>query len=301
MEIPQYPASRPLEMADKPLLDRLCGDIQPRISELTFAGLYLFRKAHDYRLTTAADSIVMLGRGYGGSDYFLPPLGGDVVKALNIMFNNGQTLYGADDQFADRYLAGETFNITELRDSSDYLYLREELATLPGSRFHKKKNRISYFTNRHNYTVTLFSREHTEGCLNLLDKWFQNFRSDAERSLLMEVEATSEALRSAELLGLEGVIVIVNDFIAAFALGERLNRDTAVCHFEKADPFTEGLYQLVNREFARLLFQECRYLNREQDLGDMGLRNAKLSYHPVELVKKYSVKYRDHKDFVALY
>jgi len=61
------------------------------------------------------------------------------------------------------------------------------------------------------------------------------------------------------------------------------------------------LYQLVNREFARLLFQECRYLNREQDLGDMGLRSAKLSYHPVELVKKYLVKCPDHKDFVALY
>jgi uncharacterized protein len=301
MEIPQYPASRPLEMADKYLLDRLCNDFQPRISELTFAGLYLFRGAHNYQLTTTADSIVVLGRGYSESDYFLPPLGGDIAKALNVMFNNGQTLYGADDRFVDRYLAGETFNISELRDSCDYLYLREELATLPGNRFHKKKNRISYFTARHDYTVTLFSREHTESCLNLLDKWFQNFMNDAEMSLIMEVEATSEALHSAELLGLEGVVVIVNDRVAAFAIGERLNRDTAVCHFEKGDPFTEGLYQLVNREFARLLFKECRFLNREQDLGDMGLRSAKLSYHPVELVKKYSVKHRDHKDFVALY
>jgi len=87
----------------------------------------------------------------------------------------------------------------------------------------------------------------------------------------------------------------VNDSVAAFSLGERLNRDTAVCHFEKADPFTEGLYQLVNREFARLLFQECRYINREQDLGDVGLRSAKLSYHPVELVKKYLVKSTEYK------
>jgi hypothetical protein len=79
----------------------------------------------------------------------------------------------------------------------------------------------------------------------------------------------------------------VNGSIAAFALGERLNRDTAVCHFEKADPFMEGLNQLINREFARLLFQECTYVNREQDLGNMGLRNAKLSYHPVDMVKKF--------------
>jgi uncharacterized protein len=301
MEIPPYPASRSLEIADKPLLDRLCADIQPRISELTFAGLYLFRKAHEYKLATAADSIIVLGKGYDGAGYFLPPLGGDVAQALKVMFADGQSLYGADDQFADRYLAGNAVQITDLRDSCDYLYLREELATLPGSRFHKKKNRISYFTRRHDYTVTLFSGEHLNGCLNLLDKRFQNSRNGAGSSLHMEVEATYDALHCAEELGLEGVVVVVNDSVAAFALGERLNRDTAVCHFEKADPFTEGLYQLVNREFARLLFQECRYLNREQDLGDMGLRSAKLSYHPVELVKKYLVTCSDHKDFVALY
>jgi uncharacterized protein len=300
MEIPPYPAARPLVLTDKPLLDRLCADIQPRVSELTFAGLYLFRMAHEYKLATVADSIVVLGKGYDGSWYFLPPLGGDVAQALKVMFADGHSLYGADDQFADIYFVGNTVQITDLRDSCDYLYLREELATLPGSRFHKKKNRISYFTSRHDYTVALFSGEHLNGCLNLLDKLVQSSLDDIGSSLRMEMEATYEALRCAELLGLEGIVVIVNENVAAFSLGERLNRDTAVCHFEKADPFTEGLYQLVNREFARLLFQECRYLNREQDLGDMGLRSAKLSYHPVELVKKYLVTCSDHKHFVAL-
>jgi hypothetical protein len=300
MEIPPYPASRPLAMSDKQLLDRLCTDIQPRVSELTFAGLYLFRKAHEYRLATVADAIIVMGKGYDGSEYFMPPFGGDIEKALKVMFADGRSLYGADDLFVARYCTGNTMQMTELRDSCDYIYLREELATLPGSRFHKKKNRINYFTSRHDYTVTLFSSEHLKGCLNLLDRLVQSSRDDIGSSLRMELEATYEALECAELLCLEGVVVTVNGNVAAFALGEHLNRDTAVCHFEKADPFTEGLYQLVNREFARLLFQECRYLNREQDLGDMGLRSAKLSYHPVELVKKYLVTCSDHKHFVAL-
>lgn len=289
MKIPPYPASQALTMTDKPLLDRLCADFKPHVSELTFAGLYLFRRAHDYRLATAADCLVVLGKGYDGSDYFLPPLGGDVAEALRIMFTNGVALYGADDRFAEKYLDATTLQITELRDSFDYLYLREELATLPGSRFHKKKNRISYFTSRHDYSVAIFSKEHTDGCMILLDKWFHSSGNQAGPSLVMEAEATSEALRFAEELGLEGVVVFVNGAVAAFSLGERLNQDTAVCHFEKANPFMEGLNQLLNREFARLLFQDCRYLNREQDLGDMGLRNAKLSYHPVDLVKKYLV------------
>jgi len=52
----------------------------------------------------------------------------------------------------------------------------------------------------------------------------------------------------------------------------------------------EGLSQLINREFSRMLFDDCRYINREQDLGEPGLRNAKLSYHPVELVKKFRIR-----------
>ncbi len=301
MEIPPYPASRPLALADKPLLDRLCADIQPRVSELTFAGLYLFRNAHEYRLTLVADSIVLRGKGYDNSGYFLPPLCGNIAHALDILFTDGLDLYGADDQFAAKYLTAETLQMTELRDSFDYLYVREVLATLPGSHFHKKKNRISYFTNRHDYSVHIYSRDHLDGCLDLLDTWLLNSRSEAEGSMRMEVEAASEALQSAENLGLEGVVIRVNQRVVAFALGERLNQDTAVCHFEKADLFSEGLYQLVNREFARLLFQECQYLNREQDLGNMGLRSAKLSYHPEELVRKYLVTSRDHKKPVALY
>lgn len=290
MEIPSYPTTRPLELTDKALLDRLFRELQPRISELTFASLYLFRKAHDYKLTQLGDSIIVLGTGYDGAAYFLPPLGGDVAGALKMLFTDCLPLYGADDHFVDRYLAGADVRITELRDSYDYLYLREELATLPGSRFHKKKNRISYFTNRHEFIVATYSSEYQKGCLELLEMWLQSSKNDSGASLLLEVAATSEALTSAQTLGLEGVVVIVNGTVAAFTLGERLNSDTAVCHFEKADPFKEGLYQLVNREFARLLFQECRYVNREQDLGSAGLRSAKLSYHPVELVKKYLIR-----------
>jgi hypothetical protein len=289
MEIPQYPASRSLDASDKALLDRLCSDMQPRVSELTFAGLYLFRRAHDYRLTTVADSFILLGKGYDGGDYFLPPFGGDVGHALQTLSADGLGMYGADELFCEKHLADSDLHVIEQRDSFDYLYLRDELATLPGSRFHKKKNRINYFTARHDYTTALYSGEYRDGCLKLLDVWLQSARDDAARSLLLEVEATAEALRFSEELGLEGVVVCVEGNVAAFALGERLNRETAVCHFEKADPFCEGLYQLINREFARLLFQECRYVNREQDLGDMGLRNAKLSYHPVEMVKKYLI------------
>lgn len=290
MEIPPYPAARPLEMGDKPLLDDLFRQMQPRVSEMTFAGLYLFRRAHDYHLTLLGDAPVLLGKGYDGKRYCMPPLGGDVAGALKVLFGDGMDLYAADDAFSAQYLAGMGLEVTEDRDSFDYLYLREDLATLPGNRFHKKKNRINYFTSRHGYEVDIYAQHYRAGCLELLDTWYRMAESQEKTSLDLELEATAEGLCMAGCLGLEGVVVKVDGAVRAFALGERLNRDTAVCHFEKGDPFMEGLSQLVNREFSRMLFTDCRYVNREQDLGEPGLRNAKLSYHPVELVKKFRAK-----------
>ena len=288
--IPAYPASRPLELGDKPFFDDLFARLQPRISELTFAGLYLFRTAHAYRLTMVGDSPVVLGRGYDGGEYFLPPPGGDIAGALTTLFGVGMTLYGADEQFVARWLSPDIHLIDEVRDSFDYLHLRQELAELPGNRFHKKKNRINYFIARHDHTVEFYGPAHREGCAALLQEWHRVRSGIGNSSLDPETAAAEEALALAAPLGLEGVVVLTEGRVAAFALGERLNRETSVCHFEKADPFMEGVSQLVDREFSRLLFTGCTWVNREQDLGVTGLRDAKLSYHPVELVRKFRVR-----------
>ena len=290
MEIPAYPNARPLDISDKPLLDSHFLLLQPRVSELTFAGLYLFRAAHTYSLSMTGDTLVILGTGYDGHAYFLPPLGGDISVALSVLFAAGLPLYGADDAFTGAYLTKKGIEVSEDRDSFDYLYLREDLATLPTNRFHKKKNRIKYFSVRHTFDVKLIAAEHCAGCLNLLNEWGRAAEVEGNRSFKLELDATAEALNSMDLQGLAGVVVLVEGAVKAFAVGERLNHETAVCHFEKADPFMEGLSQLVNREFCRLLFNDCRYVNREQDLGEPGLRNAKLSYHPVELVRKFRVE-----------
>jgi hypothetical protein len=290
MEIPDWPASRPLDIGDKPRFDSIFDELQPRVSELTFAGLYLFRTAHDYRLSQVGDSLVVLGKGYDCACYCLPPLGGDAAGACDLLLQAGVEIYGVEGAYASRFLKDAGCEAVEDRDSFDYLYLREELATLPGNRFHKKKNRISYFAARHTHEVHTLSAQHLCGCLQLLDEWSRVAEVEGNRSFGLEMDATAEALAQADALGLEGVVVTVGGDVRAFAVGERLNRETAVCHFEKADHFMEGLSQLVNREFARLLFTDCRYVNREQDLGEPGLRNAKLSYHPVELIRKFRLR-----------
>ena len=287
MGIPSYPASRPLELGDKPLLDGLFGELQPRISELTFANLYLFRTAHAYGLSQIDDVPVVSGQGYDGTPYALPPLSPAPLAVAERLLDAGATIYGADERLKAELEQIAGLEITEDRDNFDYLYLRDELAELPGNRFHKKKNRVNYFCRRHDFVVEEFSSRHLDGCQRLLDEWARVRAGETEGSMAQEIAATAEALQLMAELQLSGVVVLVGGEVKAFALGERLNRTTAVCHFEKADPFLEGLSQLINREFSRLLFTDCTLVNREQDLGETGLREAKLSYHPVEIVKKF--------------
>jgi hypothetical protein len=171
-----------------------------------------------------------------------------------------------------------------------YAYAWQRCDATGGNRYHKKKNRISYFTGKHDYLVEEYGERYLDGCLGLAEEWSRVHAGIESPSMLLEAEATREALGMADQLGLAGLVVLVAGEVKAFTLGEQLNRETSVCQFEKADPFLDGLYQLINREFSRRLFTDCGYVNREQDLGEPNLRESKLSYHPVELVKKYRIR-----------
>jgi len=288
MEIPQYPVSRLLQLGDKALFDSMFSLFQPQMSELTFANLYLFRKVHNYHLSMLDGSIVVFGKGYDGREYFLPPLGGDGAAVSEKMLKDGLMLFGNEESIAG-WFDGDSIESGEDRDSCDYLYLREEMATLPGNRFHKKKNRINYLTSRHAYQTDLLNVGDITECRKLLLSWHTSVNLIREKAVDFDFEACDEALVLLEELGLKGIVVRADGVVSAFALGEKLNDNTAVCHFEKADPYMEGLAQLINREFAVRLFNDSIYINREQDLGEPGLRNAKLSYHPTRLVNKFRI------------
>ncbi len=83
---------------------------------------------------------------------------------------------------------------------------------------------------------------------------------------------------------------MLQDKVEAFSLGELLERETAVIHVEKANPEIPGLYPLINQQFCEKTWPEVAWVNREQDLGEPGLRKAKESYFPDHLVEKFRVR-----------
>ena len=87
-------------------------------------------------------------------------------------------------------------------------------------------------------------------------------------------------------LDLTGFIIRIEGKIIAFTFGHPINHNTFGIHYEKADVNIDGAYSAINQHFAASLPEQYIYLNREEDLGIPGLRQAKLSYHPVKMLKK---------------
>lgn len=286
--IPPYPASRAVELADRDLFRGLFRSLQPVISEFSFGNLFLFRHVHRYAVATLNDSLVVSGCGYDGAPYFLPPLSGNRGETARRLLADGHSLYGVDEDFLAAEITGHGHDMRADRDNDDYLYHQSDLAVLPGSRFHKKKNRINYFSTRHPHSIAPFAAPHLPGALELLAEWSRIHAKQQSASLAAETAAAREALEHAASLELSGVVVLTAAGIVAFALGEPLNDTTIVCHFEKAHPFLEGAAQLVNREFSRR-FPGYLYINRGQDLGESGMREAKNSYHPVAMIRKFRI------------
>ena len=102
--------------------------------------------------------------------------------------------------------------------------------------------------------------------------------------------ALNQAMKYFDELHLEGGILRKTGEIVAFTIGERLNSDTYVVHFEKAFPEIQGAYPMINQQFVMHNCQEYSYVNREDDAGDEGLRKAKLSYYPDILLKNYTAR-----------
>jgi hypothetical protein len=57
-------------------------------------------------------------------------------------------------------------------------------------------------------------------------------------------------------------------------------------HIEKAFSEVRGAYPLINQQFLEHEVADYKYVNREDDTGEEGLRKAKLSYKPVFMVEK---------------
>lgn len=187
------------------------------------------------------------------------------------------------------------YQISYNRDSSDYIYLREKLASLAGKKLHGKRNHIHRFEeNNPDWAYESIHDENEEECARMAMKWClkncMNEEEEIEYDKIDESKLVVYAIRHRKELGMIGGALRVRGEIIAITLGEPLTADTFVVHFEKAYAEIQGAYPMINREFVKHELSGYTYVNREEDLGVEGLRKAKLSYHPEIILNKGNLR-----------
>jgi hypothetical protein len=279
--IPVYPYFAEIDLLQRATMHPLFQQLPDGISEFTFANIYLFRNSHHYRVSRLSDELLLIAGADGGKPFFMLPFGLPDEPLLRQLFTDFETMKCVSSSQAE-VLAQLGCRILEDRDNFDYLYLRKDLVELSGRKFHKKRNQIKAFVDSYAYEGRPLLEEYMPDALQVLDTWLQG-RDDPG-----DYAAAKEALEKAEELQLCGGVYYVDNRPAAYTLGEELmlGRSFAI-HFEKAVGEYKGLWQFVNQVFASILPDIYVTINREQDLGYEGLRHAKLSYKPIDFVKKY--------------
>lgn len=180
-----------------------------------------------------------------------------------------------------------------LRRSSDYIYRRDDLAALAGHRYQAKRNHVNKFESEYDFEYSALTGADKNECLDLLHRWREQriCESDVNDFFITKLDNEESGIRKAlayfDALGLIGGAIRVGGKMVAFCYGSAVSDDTFCTHIEKADEHFDGVFPTINRLFAEHLPERFKYINREDDLGLPGLRNAKQTYHPVRMLDKY--------------
>lgn len=296
-------AWKTIGMEDKPILEKYYAYEQSKCCEFSFCNNYLWAPFYEMRYTIIEDMLVFLAQGRqpsvgvplakdGASERNL----GKVVSILEEYFVSVQAPFQmhlvTEEKFAqlEAQFPGK-YVIEYNRDQADYIYEVEKMISLSGKKLHGKRNHINKFKeNNPNWRYEPLSQENVSACVKMAEEWREKNLCDEKGEKHTEFCVTLRALDEYEQLGLKGGVLRIEDRVVAFTLGEELNRETFVVHIEKAMADIQGAYPMINQQFLVHEASQYKYVNREEDMGEEGLRKAKLSYYPVFLQEKGVVR-----------
>lgn len=291
-----------IKISDKKEIEKYLNAFNSNVSELNFTNLYSWREKYKFEYAIVDDFLWILNRTNDGRIYFSPPVGDynkDFTKSINRVKNYCDKvncdfiIKKASEKIKDQIIQTNVlkFDVSTNRSESDYIYSFKELLELKGNKYHKKKNRINKFIKTYDqWTYEMINDKNIDDCRYLADQWCLDNNCEESDNLNYERNAIKEVLNHYDILDCFGGIIRIKGIIAGFTISEKLNNDTLVIHFEKGNTEFDSIYNILGHEHLKHVRNGFKFINREQDLGIEGLRRSKLSYHPIELLSKYTIK-----------
>lgn len=285
---------RPIEKSDIATIKSYTEKSGVQSCDFTLCGIYLWGIYYGYEMCVFKDTLFIKGRDEYGKEAFALPIGAMDTKLAVDMVREYCARHGLKPRFSfvpaqalDSFSGGR---VQHLEGWSDYIYSATSLAALSGKALHKKKNRFNKFVKScPNYRFEVITSENISLVQNFYSDFLAQNPSDSDR-LAAEEKIITRLMDEYTDLGLKGGMITVDGNVAAFAFGERIG-DTLYVHFEKADRRYDGIYEAINSLFVRNFADGASFVDREEDMGDLGLRQAKMAYCPVKMIDKYEIRF----------
>lgn len=285
-----------LELEDIPKILPFLNSFSSHLSDFTIGGLFMWRDYFNIEYLIKDESLFFKLDLLERKNMFTFPIGIDFRKNIEFLkkystLNNLPLIFSI---ISDKELSilKENYEIVDIKNErawEDYFYLSEDLIELKGRKFNTQRNHINKFIRTYpEYQFVEINKDN----INLAIDFLINFYKEYEKTSSISIEEkniTFELFDNYFKYNMLGGMLKVDDKIIGISVGEIIN-DTLFIHTEKADRNYLGVYQMLNNEFAKHYGENTTYINREEDVGDEGLRRAKLMYNPVELLKKYIVE-----------
>ncbi len=278
---------RPLKIEDAEKIKYILKNSTGENCQMSLNSFYGWGPEYDLKIAFSGDSFVTKNRFGGKISYCFPQGENDRKGIIEEILKTDEevSFYGLsenDVHFVEKEFPG-VFKFKEKRDSEDYIYLAENLASLSGKKYHSKRNHIKFFEKNYNWSYESINEKNINDCIRMTEKWIEENEEKLDDGVDVELNVIKRAFDNFTTLGYIGGLIRVDGETVAWTLGERLSEDTFCTHFEKAFASFRGAYPIINREFAKNELKSYTFVNREEDMGLEGLRRAKLSYHPVKL------------------
>jgi hypothetical protein len=230
----------------------------------------------------------------------IPSVFAEIKDYWNLVLQKPLTMYLIDQIFLDtlKTIPGfeDDFEIIEDRDSFDYIYDATKLKTLSGKAYHKKKNHLNSFLKNYDgrYEYHEISCRNMGEIIDFHNRWLLNRDyEDKHNSIRSEENGIHKIIENCSSVNCHIGGVSIDGVLEAYSIGTYApDIECAFIHIEKANINIAGIYNFINQQFLIHSFPDAKIVNREDDLGQEGLRKAKLSYQPIRLEAKYHLYQR---------
>ncbi len=283
---------KPIKPDDYQIINSFLKNKNEFSCEKTFVNLFGWQKLYN-NMYAIEDDVLISKSGIGENEHFQLPYCIDLEKGIKMIkdYLGGKTpkfFVQSGARFeAFKELYYNDYHFENCRDAYDYVYLTEDLANLSGKKYHSKRNHISTFSKNYNWHFEEIDKNNLEkvkACANL---WYSENANRSDKYMQAEKENMMYLLDNYFLFNLFGGAIVIDEKIVAFTVASKINDEVLDVHFEKALNDYRTAYAVINNQFAKFVKDKFKYLNREDDLGLLGIRKAKLSYHPKMLIQKY--------------